>query len=238
MKKRFSILIPLAGFLLMAIAFNACKKTTYTNSHTPVAGLMALNLVPDSSAVGVTISGNNFTSTPLNYIDYTGAYREVNTGTRDVTFYNFSTGAALATTSQLFADSAFYSAFLVGTTGNYKNVIVKDDFDSLTSASGQAYVRYVNAIPDSTLLPTVTISSNGTNVFDSTSTFPAISDFKGITPGNIAISVNAESTVNVSRTITVEQGKIYTILLVGQPGATDSTKAVQIKFIQNGQVTP
>ena len=99
-------------------------------------------------------------------------------------------------------------------------------------------MRYVNAIPDSTLLPTVTISSNGTNVFDSPSTFPAVSGFKGITPGNIAINVNAESTVNASRTITVEQGKIYTILLVGQPGATDSTKAVQIKFIQNGQVTP
>jgi hypothetical protein len=162
----------------------------------------------------------------------------VNTGTGDVTFYNFSPGAALATTTQLFADSAFYSAFFVGTTGNYKNIIVKDNFDSLTSASGQAYVRYVNAIPDSTLLPTVTISSNGTNVFDSTSTFPAVSDFKGITPGDISINVNAESTVNASRTITVEQGKIYTILLVGQPGATDSTKAVQIKFIQNGQVTP
>ena len=238
MKKRFSILIPLTGFLLMTIAFNACKKTTYTNSHTPVAGLMAFNLVPDSSAVGVTISGNNFTSTPLNYIDYTGNYRGVNTGIRDVTFYNFSTGAALAITSQVFADSAFYSAFLVGTTGNYKNVIVKDDFDSLTSASGQAYVRYVNAIPDSTLQPTVTISSNGNNVFNTSATFPGVSDFKGITPGDIAVNVNAESGSTASRTITVEQGKIYTILLVGQPGATDSTKAVQIKFIQNGQVTP
>ena len=71
MKKQFSILIPLAGFLLMTIAFTACKKNTYSNSHTPVAGLMAFNLVSDSTAVGVTISGNNFTTTPLNYIDYT-----------------------------------------------------------------------------------------------------------------------------------------------------------------------
>jgi len=99
-------------------------------------------------------------------------------------------------------------------------------------------VRYVNAIPDSTLLPTVTISSNGNNVFNTNATFPSVSDFKGITPGDIAVNVNAESGSTASRTITVEQGKIYTILLVGQPGATDSTKAVQIKFIQNGQVTP
>src|SRR5450755_395163 len=203
MKKRFSILIPLTGFLLMTIAFNACKKTTYTNSSTPVASLMAFNLVPDSSAVGVTISGNNFTTSPLSYIDYTGNYRGVNTGTSDVTFYNFSTGAAIATASQLFADSAFYSAFFVGTTGNYKNVIVKDDFDSLTSASGQAYVRYVNAIPDSTLQPTVTISSNGNNVFNTSATFPSVSNFKGITPGDISINPNyaIENSKGYSKTL-------------------------------------
>ena len=147
-------------------------------------------------------------------------------------------GAQLATASQLFADSAYYSAFLVGTPGNYKNIIVKDNFDSLSSTSGAGFVRYVNAIPDSSLQPTVTIASNGTNLFDTTSQFSAVSDFKGVTPGDITINVNAETTINANRTITLEQGKIYTVLLVGSPTATDSSKAVQIKFIQNGQVTP
>src|SRR6185312_10110387 len=137
---------------------------------------------------------------------------------------DYLSGASLATASQLFVDSAYYSVFLMGTTGNYKNVLVKDSFDSLTSASGQAYVRYVNAIPDSTLKPSVTISSNGINVFDTTSTFSAVSDFKGVTPGDITININTETNGNANRTITLEQGKIYTILLVGKPTAIDSTK--------------
>lgn len=238
MKQRFSIVILLTGFLLIAVLFSACKKNLDKASQTPVSGLMAFNLAPDRSSIGIAISGNNFTNGPLAYTNYTGNYRGVYTGTRNVTSYDFSTGTALADTTQLFADSAYYSAFFVGTNGSYKNVVVKDNFDSLTSASGQAYVRYVNAIPDSTLQPTVTVSSNGSNVFNTAAAFPSVSDFKGVTPGNISINVNDESTVNVSRTISVEKGKIYSILLVGQPGATDSTKAVQIKFIQNGQVSP
>jgi hypothetical protein len=35
----------------------------------------------------------------------------------------------------------------------------------------------------------------------------------------------------------VDQQKAYTILLMGQPNQTDSTKAVQIRFIENGTVT-
>ncbi|MGH2648662.1 MAG: DUF4397 domain-containing protein, partial [Ginsengibacter sp.] len=219
MKKTLSMFIAAASFLLMTIAFNACKKTSDTNAHTPAAGLMAFNLVPDSTAVGFSLSGNNFTATPLGYTDYTGNYRSVYTGTRNVTAYNFYTGAALATTSQLFADSAYYSAFAVGTNGNYKNVVVQDNFDSLSAASGDAFVRYINAIPDSTLQPTVTISSGGSNVIDTTAAFSGISNFKGITPGDISINVNTESGATANRTITVEQGKIYTILLVGQPAA-------------------
>ena len=237
MKKRLSIFISMTAFLLMVIAFSACKKTV-NNTHIPTAGLMAFNLAPDSAAVGFSIGGNNLTTTPLNFTEYTGTYLGISPGTQDISAFDYSSGAPLATASQLFADSAYYSAFLVGTTGNYKNIIVKDSFDSLTSTGGQAYVRYVNAIPDSSLQPTVTIASNGTNVFDTTSTFSTVSDFKEITPGDITVNVNAETSINANRTISVEQGKIYTILLVGSPAATDTAKAVQIKFIQNGQITP
>ena len=238
MKKQLSILIPVGAFLLMIISFSACKKTVNGNTHLPAAGLMAFNLAPDSTSVGFSVGGNKLTTTPLTFTEYTGTYLGVSPGTQDISAFDYSSGAPLASASQLFADSAHYSAFFVGIAGNYKNIIVKDNFDSLTSASGQAYVRYINAIPDSALLPTVTIASNGTNIFATTSTFAAVSDFKGITPGDITINVNAETSVSANRTITVEQGKIYTILLVGSPTATDSTKAVQIKFIQNGQITP
>ncbi len=238
MKKRFSILIPLSGFFLFAILLSACIKNHDKISQNAVAGLMAFNLAPDQPSVGVNVSGKAFTTEPLGYTSFTGNYRSVNTGNQKITTYEFASQTPLADTSQLFEDSAFYSVFFVGANGKYKNIITKDNFDSLTSASGQAFVRYVDAIPDSSEQPIVTIASNGINVFSDVSSFASVSGFKGIAPGNIAINVNAESGLNASRTIAVEQGKIYTILLVGQPQSTDSTKAVQIKFIQNGNVTP
>lgn len=41
-----------------------------------------------------------------------------------------------------------------------------------------------------------------------------------------------------NRTISVEQGKNLYLLLAGNPVATYTSGTVQIKFIQNGQVTP
>ena len=195
---------------------------------------MAFNLIPDKESVKFAISGNNLTQFPLPYTNYTGTYQPIYVGNRDVVSYDFNSGNTLATTSQLFADSAYYSVFAVGVNGNYKNLIVKDNLDSLSSATGQAYVRYVNAIADSTQQPLVTVSAGGTNLFSNNAPFATVSDFKGVAPGDVSIKVTNESAINSSRSITVEQGKIYTILLVGIPGQTDSTKAVQIKFIQNG----
>lgn len=242
MKKNFGFmkrtLVLLTAFLITTFLFSACKKTLDTGTQTPVAGLMAINLVPDKDAVGVALSNNNFTNSPLKYTNYTGGYNSVYVGNRDVASYDYYSGARLATTNHLFEDSSYYSLFIVGANDKYSNVIVKDNLDSLPSGTGEAYVRYINAIPDSTIQPLVTISSNGSNLFNSNTAFTTVSDFKGIAPGDISVNVNSESTVNASRNITVEGGKVYTILLLGVPGATDTTKAVQIKFIQNGTITP
>lgn len=225
-----------AGFLAITFLFNACKKSNDT-VHQPVAGLMAFNLIPDKSSIGVAISSQSLTNSPLLYTSYTGGYLGVYAGNRDITAYDFNTRATLATTSQLFADSTNYSVFAVGANGSYRNLIVKDNLDSLSSNTGEAFVRYVNAIADSTKQPLVTISSNGTDAFKDNAAFASVSDFKGVTPGNVSVNVTNESGINSSRTITLEQGKIYTILLVGLAGQTDSTKAVQIKFVQNGTIS-
>ena len=240
MKKLFLFLrlntIPVAGLLLMVSLFSACKKTLDTGTRAPVAGLMAFNLIPDKVSIGVTVGGNNLTNFPLLYTNYTGGYEGIYAGNRDIVSYDFNSGTILASANQVFNDSTSYSLFAVGSNGTYRNLIVKDNLDSLSSTSGEAFVRYVNAITDSTKQPLVTISSNGTDVFNNNSPFTTVSDFKGITPGDISVKVVNESAINSSRTITVEKGKIYTILLVGIPEQTDSTKAVQIKFIQNGAV--
>ena len=225
------------SIVALSILFSACKKDLTSQQSTPAAGLMAFNLVPDNGPISITLSNNPFTTNPLAYTNYTGTYRGVYVGSRDVISYDYNSNTQLAKSNQLFEDSAYYSLFVLGANGNFRNVIVKDNFDSLSSTSGKAFVRYINAIPDSTK-PMVTVASDDSQVFDGSASFATVTDFKGVTPGNIDVSVSNGSNINANRTIAVENGKIYTILLSGIPNATDTTKAVQIKFIQNGSLTP
>jgi hypothetical protein len=196
-----------------------------------VSGLMAFNLVTDQPAVSVGLSGNLF-GAPLNYGSFTGTYLNIYSGTRQVSAYSSNT--LLDSTTYSFAPGKYYSVFVTGTANNYKNVVVQDNYDSLTASSGKAYVRYVNAIAGASS-SNVTISNGEGNVVSNTATPGQVSPFVAITPGSLNVSVTNEATA--SRTINVAQQKAYTILLMGQPNQTDTTKAVQIRFIENGTVT-
>lgn len=230
---------PAAGLLLASVLFVACKKDTDSNMpQTPVAGLMAFNLSPDQNAVVVSLGGNNLGNSALTYNSYTGTYLPVYTGTREVRAFDFNSGTTMATATATFADSAYYSVFVLGTTGNYRNVVVKDELDSLTATAGKAWVRYINAIPDSLNVPMVTISAGGTSVINETGAYGNVSPFTMITAGDVNTSVSNGEGIDASRTITLEENKVYTVLLTGIPGSTDSTRDAEVKFIQNGTVTP
>ena len=231
-------LIPVAAFLAISFLFSACKKTDDVVTQNPAAGLMAFNLTADQPSIGVAIANSALTNSALGYTSYTGGYLGVYAGSKEVTSYDFNSGSTLSTGSQVFDDSAYYSLFVVGTNGTYKNVFVKDNLDSLPTSTGNAFIRYINAIIDTTSQPAVTISSNGTNVFSDNATFASVSNFKEVTPGSITINVKDESTVDSTRNITVEANKVYTVLFTGVPNTTDASKAVQIKYVENGVITP
>jgi hypothetical protein len=125
---------------------------------------------------------------------------------------------------------------VVGSNGNYRNIVSEDNFDSLTASSGKAYVRVINALSSSPS-STVSITSNGANVVNRSANFGEVSEFNGLTPGEITINVTNEGSQPVTRTISISQQKAYSILLTGLPNQADSSKAVQIKFIENGTVT-
>lgn len=242
MKRVFNSIIyalyPAMGILLFAVLFSACKKDDTSNARTPAAGLMAFNLTIDKAAVGITLSGNNLINAPLNYTSYTGAYVPVYVGSREVKSYDFNSATVLATSNQVFQDSAYYSLFVVGNNGSYHNIISYDSLNSLVPTTGQAFVRYINVIPDSTVSPLVTLSSNGTNVISNNTAFGTISGFTKVNAGNIVVGVNSGDSIAATRTIAVEESKAYTILLTGIPRAVDTVKAVHIKFVTNGTITP
>jgi hypothetical protein len=229
MKKLKTNALALSGILAVGILFSACKKDNFENNNPEVAGLMAFNLAPDRT-VEFGIGGNALTNNPLAFNSYTGGYIGIMPGSRSVVGYDFSSGDTLASASFDFEAKKYYSSFLLGNDGNYQNVIVNDNFDSLSSSDGQAYVRYINAINGSGS-PTVKITSNGTDVVNTTVGFATVSEFIEVTPGEITIDVSGGTNSTANRTITVEGKSVYTILL--SSGASSADPA-QIKFVSNG----
>lgn len=222
-----------SSLLLLGVAFSACNKSNNNdNEDVPVAGLMAFNLAPDVSQASVTLGGNNLSSGPLAFNAYTGGYLAIYTGSRSVGSYNYNTGAELDAVTYDFQADKYYSVFVVGADTGHRNVVVQDNFDSLSATAGKAYVRYINAIPDASN-PTVTIASNGTNVVNDNAAFASVSDFTAINTGEITINVTNGGSISANRTINVEERGLYTILLSGNPGGTGD-QAVGIKYITNG----
>lgn len=229
----------IVGTVVMAgIGLSACSKSNDNNNpDIPVAGAMAFNLATDKDGIGITLSGNNLTSQALTYTSYTGGYLGVYTGVRAVRSYDAVSGATLAETSNEFLQDKYYSLFVSGANGTYRNIVTLDNFDSLATGNNQAYIRYINAIPDSAK-PNVTITGGGQTVVNDNNTgFTTVSNFVAVAPGELSISVSNGGTIQATRSITVEQPKVYTVLLVGTPGATDPAKTVQIKYIENGSLS-
>lgn len=226
-------MVPVLGLVTTAVLFTACLKDNDSHQDIPAAGLMAFNLAPDQESVVIALSGNWLTQQPLGFSNYTGTYRNIYIGNRELASYDYPANEPLAAVSQEFKDSVYYSAFVIGYEGNYRNVIVTDNFDSLSATSGKAYVRYINAVADSVNASAVTIGS----VVNDNAAFGHVSEFTAVDPGEINIAIKQGSAIDANRNITVEAKKVYTILLIGKPGDTTEGKKVQIKFITNGTLT-
>jgi hypothetical protein len=237
MKKLFSsVRMGLAAAGLAVLVFSSCRKTDDTPA-TPVSGLMVFNLASDKPAgIGVALSNNSITNFPIAYAGFTGGYLSVYPGSYSVQAFDGNNSAPLTGTNVSFLPKKYYSLFVTGANNVYSNVFSEDNYDSLSATNGQAYIRYINAIPDSSN-PVVTITANGTAVSNNAAHYGTVSAFTQVAPGQLAINVSNDASIQTSRTITIEGQKAYTILLIGVPGSTDATKTVQIKFVENGRLT-
>lgn len=212
---------------MAGVLFTACKKSNFENNNPDVAGLMSFNLASDKSVV-LGLSGSALTSQPLAFTSYTGGYQNIYPGNRTFESYDYANGDSLASKAFDFEAKKYYSAFVLGSAGSYQNVVVNDNIDSLSSSTGKAYVRYINAI-DGSANATVTVTSGGTPA-SSNAAYASVSEFTAVNPGDVTIAVS-EGTINANRTFAVEQKKVYTVLLVS--GASTADPA-QIKYIVNG----
>jgi hypothetical protein len=242
MNKVFSYLrrsmVPLLAVATAGLLFSACLKDKDNDTNdVPAAGLMTFNLAPDQQSVVVTLSNNTLTRTPLAYTNYSGVYQPIYVGNRTVDAFDYPETTPLASTSFNFEQDKYYSLFVVGNNNSYRNVISHDNIDSLSASNGKAYIRYINGITDSVNASTVTISAGGSNVVNDNAAYASVSQFTSLNPGEVTIAVKNSNGVDANRNITVEQNKVYTVLLTGVPGETDDSKKVQIKYILNGTLT-
>ena len=179
----------IAGLFLLTLFFAACKKDTAPGTQAPAAGLMAVNLIPEATPIGVAIGGNSITRQPLNFNNFTGGYQSVFTGSRTLESYDFNTGQTIAETTDMFKDSTYYTVFVMGANETFSNVLVEDKFAGLSKSQDSAFVRFVNAIPDSSN-STVSIKAGSENVFSELAKYQAVSDFKSVKSGDIEVAVN------------------------------------------------
>jgi hypothetical protein len=230
-------LVPVLAIVSAGVLFTACLKDNDDQPDIPAAGLMAFNLAPDQPGVVIRLSGSTLTQQPLEYTSYTGVYQNIYTGTRTVESFSYNNNSQLAAVPYNFEQDKYYSVFVTGTGGNYRNIVSVDNFDSLSGSSGNAYVRYINAVTDSVNTPTVTIAAGGNNIVNENAAYGAVSEFKAVAPGDVNIAIKNNNGVDANRTISLEQKKVYTVLLLGTPGATNDAQKVQIRFIANGTLS-
>lgn len=216
----------------------SCSKTDLNNGggNEAIAVLMAANL-SDKSGMGVSLSGGNLVNNAIGYRGYT-SYLSIYPGSSVVRSFDGTNGASLAETQYSFDTSKYYSLFVAGANGTYRNVLVRDNYDSLSGADNKAYVRFVNAIPDSAKpVVTITTLSGQTVDTDPAAAFTKVSAFTGVGSDSIRITASNGGTIQTTRTIKVTAPKVYTILLTGFPGTTDTSKTVRISLIENGSLS-
>lgn len=223
-------------FVAAGLVLTSCLKNKDDQPSIPNAGLMAFNLAPDQEGgIFVRLSGNTLGNQPLSFTNFTGGYLPIYIGSRDVRTVDARTGAELAATNgYAFDSSKYYTLFVTGADSVYTNLLVNDHLDTLLPASGEALVRYIQAIPDSSAF-SVKLSS-GSKELPTTAAFKTVSDFASMPTGDLKITASNGSGITLERTITVEANKAYTVLIIGHPSATDDSRKPQIKFIVNGTV--
>jgi hypothetical protein len=230
------VLLALGSILAVSLIFSACKKNNDEVTQTPVAGLMAFNLAPDQPGVYVSLSGNLLGGGAITYPGFTGQYLNIFPGNRLVESFSASGNQGLDSLTYNFEPKKYYSVFVLGAGSNYKNVVTVDNYDSLTASSGKAYVRFINGLSNAAN-SNVSITSGGSNVVNKSAAFGEVSEFLAVNPGDISVAVSNDGAANANRTIQVAEHKAYTILLTGLPNQADSSRSVQVRFVENGTVT-
>ncbi len=225
-KKVFSLLV------ISGVLFQSCLKKKQVDPPT-ISALMIANLAHDRPNTGFAVGNANITSAVLGFFNYTKEYAAVYSGASKVrAYFANNPNSVIATTETNFEEEQFYSSFLIGAAGNYKNLVVNDRVHNLPLLSGKAYIRYVYAVPDSSS-SIVAVSIDDVPAMSESARFGSLSSFVAVNAGNMQVKTNNFSNISTTLSALLEEKKIYTIIVAGNP-ASANADSVQTKVIENG----
>lgn len=131
----------------------------------------------------------------------------------------------LTTASLTAQDNTYYSVFVYGTSGNYKNLILTDDFSAKDASS--AYIRFVNLVVGADADATYDLVYNGNVVVTGLSPSKLNSDFipiPALAYGAAALPIQLRKTGSTTplatNTLSPNAGRFYTVLARGVAGGT------------------
>ena len=235
MKKPIRIKSVLAA-LFLGVFLISCSPDddNYYIDPDQIAGFMAINTVTDQESIGVSLSGVRV-GQPLTYRAYTGGYLNIFPGERSTNSFSPYSGNTLTTLDFDYKKGNYYSLFITGREDDYDNIVVKDPLNDLEVRDSIAYVRYINAIPgaDSTA---INVSGKTASIFEDFAPYQEVSDFIPIKPQTVTVKVETGDETNVEREIQLEDRKVYTLLIVGDPESDEEWTEPQIRYIENGKL--
>lgn len=219
-----------AGMLYLVVAFliigmAACGSddaSDIMDDILPSTRARVIHLSPDTAEVDVDFELIEVQETIVG-LTYKEAspYTEVSTGTSEVTFKNAS-GANLITLDDPDFDSDNYNTVYLVNLSTSLQIIQSEDDRSANTA--MAKVRFVHACVD---CPAVDLKKDlpSEEALFENDAFREITDYALVTPGNYSFVItetgNTVDAIAAFNSINLEEGKIYTIVVLGTFDDTD-----------------
>lgn len=201
-------------FLLAVLVMSAAAFVVVPALAADGAKVRVMHASPDAPAVDVCVNGQ--VAFPNLAFPAATAYAELAAGSYDVAVYaagSSCTGTAVIDAKGLALDAKPYTIIAIGNLAEIKPLVLVDNLAK--PAAGNAHVRFVHASPDT---PAVDITTkDGTKIFSNIA-FGGASDFTPVPAGTYDLQARVAGTNTVGLDVpgvTLEDGKIYTIVATG-----------------------
>ena len=216
-KAKLLSLICAIGVTLTA---SSCNKDKGDAPNT-ISNISVVNAVASSTALDFMIENQKVNSQAFKYgdiIDYFNAY----SGTRTFNIYNRVNNSKIVSKSANLAHGKPYSVFVADTAIKASLIIVEDEL--ARPATGKAKIRFVHLSPDTEKLD---VTSGDSTLF-SDKGYKEYTSFKAIEGDktySFKIKLKQTSTIKAALdNIEIKKNRIYTILIKGFSGKTDTYK--------------